>query len=232
VSETETGAFPTRKIALLGSAPSSLPLAPFHDPSWEIWGCSPGVCPHAKRLDAWFEIHPLSQPEITTDYIQWMANLTVPVWMIEPDSRVPRSIKYPREHMVAEFGKFFFTSSLSWMLALAIMQKPAEIGLWGVDMSASDEYVLQRPGCHFFITEAIKRGIKVYIPPQSDLAEPPYQYGFIMNSPMYKKMVVRRNEIAEKQARALSDYEEARNRFNFFSGALDDIDYMLRTWVE
>jgi hypothetical protein len=38
-----------RKIAVMGSAPSSVALAPFGDPSWEIWGCSPGLYYQAKR---------------------------------------------------------------------------------------------------------------------------------------------------------------------------------------
>ena len=31
------------KIALVGTAPSSRMLAPYNDPSWKIWGCSPGA---------------------------------------------------------------------------------------------------------------------------------------------------------------------------------------------
>ena len=30
------------KVALIGTAPSSRMLAPFNDPSWTIWACSPG----------------------------------------------------------------------------------------------------------------------------------------------------------------------------------------------
>src|SRR3990167_6788901 len=30
------------KIAVIGTAPSSRMLAPFNDPSWKIWSCSPG----------------------------------------------------------------------------------------------------------------------------------------------------------------------------------------------
>ena len=45
------------KIALLGSAPSSRMLAPFKDPNWEIWSCSPAN----KDLPStyFFEIHAL-----------------------------------------------------------------------------------------------------------------------------------------------------------------------------
>jgi hypothetical protein len=46
VSATEAGLerLPaTKKIALIGSAPSSVGAAPYADRSWTIWGCSPGA---------------------------------------------------------------------------------------------------------------------------------------------------------------------------------------------
>ena len=45
------------------------------------------------------------------------------------------------------------------MLAMAIEQKPEAIGIWGVDMSADEEYSHQRPGCHYFIQRAQELGI-------------------------------------------------------------------------
>ena len=46
------------KIALVGSAPSSIRLAPINDPDWQIWGCSPGAYGVVgPRADVWFEMH-------------------------------------------------------------------------------------------------------------------------------------------------------------------------------
>ena len=85
------------KIAILGSAPSSLSLAPFGDETWKIWGCSPGVYPFCPRADAWFELHrwepgvvgkPETQkPWFSPEYVLWMAQREpnrCPVWMAEP----------------------------------------------------------------------------------------------------------------------------------------------------
>src|SRR5215467_9147402 len=33
------------KVAIIGMAPSSRMLAPFNDPTWDIWVCSPGNMP-------------------------------------------------------------------------------------------------------------------------------------------------------------------------------------------
>jgi hypothetical protein len=45
------------KIAVLGSAPSSVLKAPFGDASWEIWACSPGAYPHLSRITQFWEVH-------------------------------------------------------------------------------------------------------------------------------------------------------------------------------
>lgn len=224
-----------RKIAIIGSAPSSLPLAPFADPAWEIWGCSPGAGMHpaCTRVTRWFELHPLSQPDIVADpgYLRWLADINVPVELIRPDPRIPKGVAYPYEAMLQEFGPYFFTSSIAWILARAIVERPHTIGLWGIDMNANDEYQLQRPGCHFFIREALKLGIQVFVPDQSDLAEPAAPYGFIMRSPAYQKLKSREVELEQRAARHAAEYETARVNHAAASGALDDIRYVLRTFV-
>jgi hypothetical protein len=166
---------PAMKIALVGSAPASVHLAPYGDPSWAIFGCSPGVYPHAHRVTAWLELHrwepgivgkPHTQkPWFTPEYIQWMAQQPL-VWMERPVPEIPNSRALPVEDLVRKFGTTWFTSSLAWMMAMAICdilearQKRAEeaekaraqpgyvesesvvnveadtIGLWGVDMAA------------------------------------------------------------------------------------------------
>jgi hypothetical protein len=224
----------TKRIALIGSAPSSVQLAPYDDSSWTIWACSPGAVPHIKRCDAWFELHPLSDPHagFSPDYIAWMATLTCPVYLTDPAPAIPSGAAYPRAEMVEKYGPYFFTSSLSWMLALALEQSPAEIGLWGVDMSATEEYAQQRPGCHHFLTIAKERGVKITVPAESDLLRAPMQYGFSSGSVMYRKLCARRAELTKRAAEAAAQYEHFRNEWNFVNGALDDLKYILNTWVD
>ena len=127
-----------KKIALVGSAPSSVRLAPYHDPSWEIWGCSPGVYGVAARVDAWFELHRYEpgQTWFSPEYCQWMAKFPGPVYMSEVRIEIPNSQVLPVEALVEKYGPYFFTSSLSWMFAMAIEAGATTIGLWGVDMAA------------------------------------------------------------------------------------------------
>lgn len=148
------------KIAILGSAPSSVALAPFDDPSWAIWGCSPAtfVTCAPKRSDVWFELHrwqpsepgksgaPGTKPWFSPEFAQFLANHKGPVFMSERHESIPPSLRYPFEEIIAKYGPYFFTSSIALMLAMAIEQKPKVIGLWGVDMAATEEYAYQRPG--------------------------------------------------------------------------------------
>src|SRR6516162_5802368 len=105
---------PPLKIALVGTAPSSRDLAPFKDPSWTIWACSPGnahgVIP---RADAWFEVHSnLMWPEAAQygpQYIEWLKQQTFPIYM-QDNRLVPNATPLPIQELVGEFGKFFFTS--------------------------------------------------------------------------------------------------------------------------
>ena len=231
------------RTALIGSAPSSIRLAPYKDPSWTIWGCSPGAYPVAERVDAWFELHrweppvigraDLQVPWFSPEYCQWLANLKDKLWVAGPTPELPEAKRYPVAEMVERFGPYFFTSSLSWMFAMALCQEGVEeIGLWGVDMSATEEYSQQRPGCHYFITLAKHLGIKVTIPPESDLLMPPMLYGVGEWDPMMVKLTARRKELETRLAGAQNAVNMGTQEMMFLKGALDDLIYMQNTWLQ
>jgi hypothetical protein len=223
------------KIAVLGAAPSSRLLAPFNDLSWEIWACSPPNY-DLPRVDAWFEVHSLERKFSMAGNQPWVQKLKqhprVYVNAVDPlrKDHLPLSVPYPIEKMVAKYGRWFFTSSLAYMLAMAIDYKPEVIGLWGVDMSASEEYGYQRAGCHFFIREAAALGIQVVAPPQSDILCPVPLYGFKEQSPMFWKQKVGRKELRERVARCENQIAQADNEMKVLRGAMDDMNYIENTY--
>jgi len=232
------------KIALVGSAPSSIRLAPYKDPEWQIWGCSPGAYGVAgPYAHAWFEMHRW-EPQIpghvgtgqawfSPEYVEFLTRFKGPVFVADPaPPELPTAAVYPMREMIDKYGPFFMTSSLSWMFAMAL-ETPGvtEIGLWGVDMSAAEEYGYQRAGCQYFITLAIQRGIKVIVPPESDLLQPAYFYGVSETTPMMIKLTARRNELLARKQAAEQRAAQARDESLFISGAIDDLDYMVKTWV-
>lgn len=221
------------KIALVGTAPSSRDLAPFNDPSWTIWACSPGNMNILPRVDAWFEVHSnLTWPEFASygaPYIEWLKKQTFPIYM-QDRSLVPNATPLPIQELVKDFGKYFFTSSFAYMIAMAIRAGAQEIALFGIDMASKDEYILQRPGGHFFMQEAAKRGIRVSIPYESDLAQAPALYGYSDSTPFGRKIYVRSKELKDRVAQMRADRDKLNHSITYLEGAIEDMEYVISIW--
>lgn len=241
------------KFAILGSAPSSLSLAPFGDPSWKIFGCSPGVYSACPRVNAWFELHRWEPGVIgkahtqkqwfSPEYVAWMAALQCPVWMYDAVPEIPSSKRLPVEDLTAKYGTYFFTSSIAFMIACAIedilearaTRTEAEedvIGLWGIDMAATEEYGYQRAGCQHFLLLAADMGIQIYVPPESDLLRPMPLYGIAESSHWHIKQTSRKRELEGRLAHARNSLAAISREESFLLGALDDLNYQMQTWGE
>ena len=134
------------RIALIGSAPSSVGLAPNRDkaydsylgakprpqtpPSphidetWQIWACSPGAYGQIQRCDRFFELHRFEPgaPWFSPEYVQFLKEFRGPVYTGAPVPAIPNHVVYPLQRVEDEFSAFFLTSSLSQMCALAILE--------------------------------------------------------------------------------------------------------------
>lgn len=225
---------PPLKIAMIGTAPSSRDLAPFNDPTWTIWSCSPGNA-HGTlpRVDAWFEVHSnLLWPECISygkPYIEWLKQQKFPIYM-QDQSLVPNAITIPIADLVNEHGKYFFTSSFAYMIAMAIKYGASEIALFGIDMASKGEYIMQRAGGYFFIQEAARRGIKVSIPFESDLAQPPPLYGYSDSTPFGRKLHVREQELKTRIDAMKAERDKLIHGITFLEGAVEDLDYTKAIW--
>ena len=245
------------KIALLGSEPTSLALAPFSDPSYEIWACSPGVYPVCPRVDEFFELHrpefgQIGKPEtqntwFSPEYVLWLGLVPKRVWVSpkalpECKARWPRAEAYPIEEMTRQFGNTFWTSSLAYMSAMAIdyilqaRQKgdmgPHLIAYFGVDMAADSEvYSQQRAGCHHFISLAHILGIELQIPPESDLARPTNRYGIDESEAWHIKGLARLEHLENQRRHHEIAAQNSQAQAHYFAGAKNDHEYHMRTWM-
>lgn len=224
-----------KKVAIIGTAPSSRLLAPYGDPEWTIWGSSPGntgatVIP---RIDAWFEMHCnflwAENKHYGEPYLQWLNSQTFPV-VAQNQELIPRAVTYPKEEILKKYGPWFFTSTFSWMMAFALEAGVEEMGLWGVDMASKDEYILQRAGGQHFIQLARDKGIKVYIPPESDLAQHPPLYGYVDATTFGRKLAMRRTELVTRIQQAQAQASQAQGAIVYLQGALEDLEYMIQVW--
>jgi hypothetical protein len=218
------------KVALIGTAPSSRMMAPFNDPTWTIWACSPGNQGALPKVDAWFEIHGTNllwpqNEHYGKPYIEWLKQQKFPVYM-QDQSLVPNALIYPMRDMVKEFGPYFFTSSFAWMMALAMKQGATEIALYGIDMASREEYIIQRPGAYYFMIECARRGCKVSAPYESDIMQPPGLYGYSDVGPFGRKILARTTEIKERVNSMRQQRDSLIHNLTYLEGALEDLDYV------
>ena len=234
------------KIAILGTAPSSMELAPFKDMSWSIWACSPGaysVCAK-NRSDVWFEPHrwqptppgqfgaPGTKPWFSPEFHTFLSQHKGPVFMSRKEPTIPTSVAIPYEALIAKYGHYFWTSTIAYMLAMAIDQKPKAIGLWGIDMAATEEYAYQRPACQHFLGLAMAMGIDIVLPPESDLMRPPTMYGIGEHNPRHVKLNARLAEIRANKQQAMVALEQAKQTINQLNGAEGEVLYQMGTWSD
>ena len=222
---------PKRKIAVLGSAVSSVGFAPYNDPTWEIWSCSPANR-NIPRCDIWFELHnpELKNREGLTEWMDWLK--TKPkVFMQRVFPEFPGAIAYPLQDMLKKWGPWWWTSQISYMLALALEQQPDTIGVYGVDMAANSEYNQQRLATQFFIQRIVDSGINLVVPPESDILEPPPFYGYCESSRQWRKYYARMQELQSRIALLNNDLVNKEAEKRHLVGAVDDLEYQMAHWA-
>ncbi len=219
-----------RRVAIVGTSDTSRQLAPFDDPSWEIWVLGSACGPLTNvRIDRIFEIHADAQIEGADERAFLRGNTTIPVYMQECADWVPMATEYPTEAIIKEFGRYF-TNSISYMIALALYEGVDEIGVWGVDMAAGSEYAAQRPSCEYMIGIARGRGIDVFIPEVSDLLKCAELYG-AETSALAVNMEARYNKLNEQLAQIRASKTEAMLNEAKIMGAMEILSYVKATWT-
>ena len=222
----------SKSIVLLGTAPSSMGLAPFGNPEWEIWACSPGTY-GMPRIDKFFELHRWEPGKewFSEGYVQFLKAFPGEVVMSAEVPEVKNCKVLEWERLVKKYGPYFFTSSLAWMCAMAIEEKPKKIAFYGVDMAATTEYHDQRMGCQYFAMLAKSMGIEVGVPPESDLLRPAPLYGVCEQSHAWIKETIRARELSGRLTEAKRIIEEKSKEAHFIQGAMDDQDWHLHSLI-
>ena len=193
------------KIAILGSAPS-IKDAP--NTGWEKWSIMSNwqntnlMVP----VDKWFEFHSIAhlkkvgiRDEVLKE-LEGMENL----WMLEPAYGAKR---FPKEQ-VLKLGNYF-TSSIAWLVGLAILVKPETLGLFGCDLLLKEEYQRQRPCVEHLLGYARGIGINIVLPSSCPLLKGP----LYCDDFAYELKV--RSEAAGKEL------EDARSKIAYWQGVND-----------
>lgn len=122
----------------------------------------------AKCSTAVFQMHERaiwSNPNNRNDkgHYAWLKSQTeIPVYMQDKFEEVPGSERYPLEEIVERFKIRYFTSSVSYALALAAyLGIYNRVEIYGVEMETNTEYQYQRDGVTLWIGVLLGLGIDV-----------------------------------------------------------------------
>jgi len=226
--ETTTEEKKPRKIAIVGTSRTTMHLAPFDDPSWEIWTLGIGYkkCP---RTDRHFELHCMDTGEArwSDEYVAWLKSTDIPCVVQRLTPRCPAGREYPLDQVCETFGNYW-TCSIALMIGAAMLEQPEEIGLWGADLAQDSEYAEQRPSVEYAVGLARGLGILVTIPTTSDICQSAGIYAYQtsgggMLTPFERMMEERTKELTQR-LQVLEHELGAKNQEKFVvAGALENL---------
>lgn len=214
------------KIILVGTA-AQWREAPFDDPNCEIW-VTGGIWGLVPRLDRYWEIHGtrtieeiyLKEP----GWLEFVQKLGPRFICKDADPRWPDATVFDFQTAMKEFGTFF-TSSISWMLATAILAQAKEIGVFGVNAAHGTEYGYQKPALCYFMGIALGKGIKVSVPETSELFKTPWIYAYEEPPPILKAMAEKKRQMGAKLKEQEFLIQNATENKGYCRGALEMIEH-------
>lgn len=247
------------KVIIVGCAGTKT-MVPWDDKDAEFWGVNNlyGVPLEGRHYDRWFEIHNIWQDpqrqnklirrgseefrgQNILEYLKGLGELNCTVYMQRhwPDL-IPMSVPYPIQEVIDYFHANgiapdicrYLTNTITYEIILAIYLGFKEIQIWGVDMSAGTEYEWQKPSCEFWMGVAAGMGIKVFLPPQSDLLKTKFLYGFeeAQQNQWKEKLEKIRKDMKIKRLNLEQQYKQAGDAIQQHLGGEQVINEIQRIW--
>lgn len=231
-----------KKVAICGTAPT-INNAPFGDQDFDIWGVAHcAFLAQVTRMDAIFEIHKKEVWMKDNAPFHRFPNATI--WMLDHDDLHPKSVKYPVKDILEKYSvnkgfpgkeRYYMSSSLPYMIALAIEKGYEEIHLYGIHLLMEEEYFYQRPCLEYYAGIAVGKGIKLYSDPGADILCFGYVYGLQEKEAdeMIAKLKVRLDEFDARLAATNQELfgrsEQLKASINQLQGAREQVLYDLRS---
>ena len=237
---------PQKKVAIVGFS-GTRDMAPYNDETWEIWSVN-NLYKFIPRTDRIFEMHDRedleqreSHGQAGESHIEFLKQCPIPVYMQKKHEDIPNSIAYPIDEMVERFGiprlkgnqkDAYFTNSISYMIALAIIEKFDVMHIYGVDMAVGTEYSEQRPSCEYYIGIAKGLGMEIKIPVESDLLKTRFMYGYEAPKERAWQMKCEKTveEMMKRKQQADMAMQENRSVSDKYEGAIQAVRELTRTW--
>lgn len=216
------------KVCLLGTGIGAA-RAPFHDESFEFWSV-PGIWniqqETGRKFERIYEVHSAKT----------LTGLKIPAekggWMLENITHIHPSLKasFPdaevmdMDGLIEKYGPYF-TSSLAWMLAEAIEAGAKRIDIYGVTMSAYEEYGHQKPGCSHKIGWAEALGIKVNIDKGAELMSAPFIYGYEERPEILQSLEDEKRKVAQRANGIEDQINDLKATYHHMQGQREQIEW-------
>ena len=184
-----------RVVQILGAAPNIERCSKILPPHTERW-CLNNPKIYENHLfpaaittyTRWFNLHPRKQiDKLYPRSVEWFRQQDKPIYLQEADKNLRMSRTFPKDDIMREFNTRYFTSSLAWCMAFAMLLKEFDrIELWGFYLSQTrapigDDTELrpgdslhgrQRPCVAYWVKRAREAGLEVWYQPEVDTFGP------------------------------------------------------------
>ena len=141
----------------------------FKDAARDVWAVS-SVFPRLPRAHKIFNIHAPNRWE------PWLEKFKAKLVIAHDADGFEDCERLPVSELVELHGRSFH-SSISWMLAYGAFMGYTDIGLYGIDMFAKQEFLDQRDSLYFLWGHLTAIGVAVFAPEGNGIAFPNYLYG-------------------------------------------------------
>lgn len=157
------------------------------DETWAI-NAMAGVIQHDRAIImdrlSYFASAARDENKALDGYRDWLHKHQGPIYTSELDPDFPGAVLYPLQEVLDDLGFSYFNNTCAYALALAIHMRPKMIKLYGMDFTYKENRGFAEAGracVEYWISVAISRGIKVYLPKtttlcDSSLGRPLYGY--------------------------------------------------------
>ena len=241
------------KVAIVGAG-YSWKQTPFGDKDIEIWGLNAfwrfrpppvSVEDWEGYFSRWFQIHLPGSNEghiDDKDNLEWLKDRKGPIYMVRRYEEWPGSEEYPIDEVADKFGptnggprgRRYFTSTIDYMIGLALLLGFPEIHCFGIDLisDTDNEYQAQRQSLEYYMGKAEGLGRKIFLPEGSAMLRSDHVYGFERQpegiNNLIRHMEGRMGAIAKEQDKHFSAYNEDKANYHRAQGAQSALQAMTR----
>lgn len=226
-------------VVLLGTS-NTLINTPWDKKEHDYWACfsvftQPEIAGH--RIDAWFELHPIETWSTFEDGLLRAQEIypDAPIYMQNVVDKIKNSIKYPLDEIQSSidnsFLRKYFTSSIPYMIAMAIHKGYKKMILYGISMAVNEEeYSRQRSCAEAWLNYALGKGIKYEIAQPAAIMKCNYMYGYDIPG----DVVIKLSQTRDAANNSLDDLrmreQAARDERLIQEGCVRAFDYLIKEY--